>query len=72
MSVAGMVADDNGVDSLEELTPDSGLRVLIEKLVELTPAENAALVDVCERVWRSQSGLPLDELCAELGMPLTQ
>lgn len=71
MSVAGMVADDNGVDSLEELTPDSTLRLLIEKLVELSPAQNAALVDVCERIWRSQSGQPFDELCAELGMPLT-
>ena len=70
-SVAGMVADDNGVESLKELEPDSILRQLIEKLAHFSPTQNAALVDVCERVWRSQSGLPFDELCAELGMPLT-
>ncbi len=70
-SVAGMVADDNGVESMDELEPDSILRMLIKKLGQLSPTENAALVDICERVWRSQSELPLDELCAELGMPLT-
>jgi hypothetical protein len=67
-----MVADDNGVESLEELEPESILRKLIEKLAHFSPTQNAALVDVCERVWRSQGGLPLDELCAELGMPLTE
>lgn len=72
MSVAGMVADDQGVESLDELEPDSILRLLILKLAKLSPTENAALVDVCERIWRSQSGLPLDELCVEFGMPLTQ
>jgi hypothetical protein len=72
VSVAGMVADDNGVESLEELEPDSILRQLIEKLAHFSPTQNVALVDVCERIWRSQSGLPFDELCAELGMPLTQ
>lgn len=71
-SVAGMVADDNGVESLEELAPDAILRLLIEKLAQLSPTQNAALVDICEMVWRSRSGRPLDELCAELGMPLTE
>ncbi len=70
-SVAGMVADDNGVEGLEDLEPNSILRLLIQKLAQLSPTENAALVDVCERVWRSHSELPLDELCAELEMPLT-
>lgn len=72
MSVAGMVADDQGVESLDELGLDSILRLLILKLAKLTPTENAALVDVCERVWRSKGGLPLDEMCLEFGMPLTQ
>ena len=51
-SVATMVADDNGIDSLDELKEDAPLRTLLEKLVALTPLENAVLVDVCERVWR--------------------
>jgi hypothetical protein len=52
VSVASMVADDNGIDTLDELVEGSPLRVLLEKLLALTQLENAALVDVCERVWR--------------------
>jgi hypothetical protein len=51
-SVASMVANDRGIDSIDDLKKGSPLRLLLEKLVELTPVENAALVDVCERVWR--------------------
>ena len=51
-SVATMVADTFGVDALDDLDEDGHLRVLLEKLLSLTPLENAALVDVCERVWR--------------------
>jgi hypothetical protein len=51
-SVATMVADDQGLESLEDLKPGQPLRVLMEKLMELTPLENAVLVDACERVWR--------------------
>lgn len=52
MSVATMVADDQGVDSIDELAEDDPLRVLLNKLLALTPLENAAVVDACERVWR--------------------
>jgi len=51
-NLATIVADDQGVESLDDLEPGHPLRVLLEKLIALTPLENAALVDVCERIWR--------------------
>lgn len=51
-SVAAMVADDNGIEALDDLPEGSPMRQLLEKLLTLTPLENAALVDACERVWR--------------------
>lgn len=51
-SVAAMVAGDNGIDSIDELPEGSPMRKLLEKLIDLTPLQNAALVDACERVWR--------------------
>jgi hypothetical protein len=59
-SVAAMVADDNGIESLEELPEGGSMRSLIEKLIALTPLENAALVDACERVWRGYGNPLLD------------
>jgi hypothetical protein len=44
--------DDLGIDDIDEVQEGSPMRVLLEKLVTLTPVENAVLVDVCERVWR--------------------
>lgn len=51
-SLATFVADDNGVESVSELGAGSSLRILLEKLAPLSTTQNAALVDVCERVWR--------------------
>lgn len=51
-SVAQMVADNFGVDSLDELPEESHMRQLLEKLLKLTSLESAALVDACERIWR--------------------
>ncbi|WP_374662843.1 hypothetical protein [Inhella sp.] len=58
LSVARMVADDQGVRRLKELQEDDPLRILLEKLVKLSPAEDGALVDICERIWRGH-GNPL-------------
>jgi hypothetical protein len=52
MSVAQMVADDNVVRRLKALPEGDHMRQLLEKLLTLSPLENAALVDACERVWR--------------------
>jgi hypothetical protein len=52
MSIASMVANDLGLDSIDELPEGSPVRTLLEKLCALTISENAALVDACERVWR--------------------
>jgi hypothetical protein len=71
-SLAGMVADDNGIEHPNLLPKDSLLYGLLVKLSNLTPAQNLALVDVCEGVWRALSGGPLGEMCDKLGMPLAE
>ncbi len=67
MSVASMVADDFGVSKLESLAEGSGLRVLLEKLLKLTPIENVAIVDTCERFWRGHVNNLLEEEQEEEG-----
>ncbi|WP_431273663.1 hypothetical protein ACQ858_16010 [Variovorax ureilyticus] len=52
LSVATMVADDNGIESADDAASDDVLGPLLDKLVKLSPLENAALVDACEQVWR--------------------
>lgn len=52
MKVATMVADSHGVESLDHPDLDGALRILLYKLLQLSPLENAALVDACEQVWR--------------------
>ena len=69
-NVASMVADDNGIDSLQELSQDSSMRLLLENLIALTQLQNAALVDFCETFWRTRSNIPFDELCSVLGLEL--
>lgn len=69
-SVATMVADDNGVESLDELEAGSPLRTLLAKLTELSALENGALVDVCERVWRGTNDVPLSQFLAQAGLHL--
>ena len=51
-SLAGMVADAHGIEELEELDVGNPLRVFLERLLTLSPLENAVLVDACEQVWR--------------------
>lgn len=69
-SIAGMVADENGIDNPLLLATSSTMRVLLEKLMTLSLSENAALIDLCETVWRTKHCVRLEDLCAELGMPL--
>jgi hypothetical protein len=61
--MASTLACDLGVESLDDLKKENPLRVLLEKLQELTPLEDAALVDVCERVSRGHDNPLLD--CGE-------
>ena len=51
-SLADMVADAYGIEELEELDVGNPLRVFLERLLTLSPLENAILVDACEQVWR--------------------
>lgn len=69
MSVATMVADDNGIDSWDEVPEGSSLDGFLQKLVALSPVQNAALVDVCERVWRDRSDRSLAEKLDSAGLP---
>lgn len=50
MTLAGAVADDQGVDNCDADTP---VCVLIRKLSKLSSAQCLALVDACERFWRT-------------------
>ena len=61
-TVSGMVADDLGIEQLSDLSDDSDLKLLIEKLMHLSPIQNVALVDVCERYWRSAKGNSVEEI----------
>jgi len=51
-SLASIVADEYGIEELEELDAGNPLRVFLERLLTLSPLENAVLVDACEQVWR--------------------
>jgi len=44
------------------------LRELLKKLVALSPLQNAALVDFCEKFWRARNDLGFEEQCAALGL----
>lgn len=47
--LAGFVADDLGVESREEFTPE------LEELSALEPVQQLALFEVCERVWGAEA-----------------
>lgn len=66
MRVATMVADTYGVDCLDAPELDGALRILLYKLLQLSPVENAAVVDACEQVWRGCRN-PLLEDASEAG-----
>ncbi len=53
-SVASMVANDNGIESWDELKEGSAMEILLKKLANLTSLQNAILVDLCECIWRHQ------------------
>lgn len=71
-SVAEMVACDKGIGSLDELPEGSIMRDLLEKLGSLDPLQNAALVDFCERYWRTSPQDEFSEKCAKLGLTLVE
>jgi hypothetical protein len=71
-TVASMVADDNGIESLDELEEDSNMRILLDKLIQLTRIQNAALVDICEQVWRLKSINSIDDRFQSIGLILAE
>jgi len=68
MSLATIVADDLGVESLDELSEGSELHTLLKKLSALSAVQNVALVDVCERLWRDSTYRPWNERLESAGM----
>jgi len=70
MSVAEMVSDDNGMVNSGKQSQCSELQILWKKLRALTPLQDVALVDVCERVWRDKSHKPLSEKLTDAGIAL--
>ena len=72
-TLAGMLADDQGIECLSELDENNDLRMLIEKLEKLTVAQNMALADVCEQFWRNGiNGKSITDVFAELHLNLSQ
>lgn len=62
ITVAGMVADDLGIEQLSDLSDDSDVKPLLKKLMQLSPTQNAALIDMCERFWRSDKDRSLKDV----------
>ena len=52
-TLAGIVADDNGIESLGDDTP---MVRFVRKLSALTQSQCLSLVDCCERIWRDHGG----------------
>ena len=71
-SLAGHVADDMGVEEMDDLEDGSDLKVLLIKLIKLTPLQTAALVDLCERFWRGPMQGSLTEMFEKMGLELTE
>ena len=69
-SIAGMVADDNGIEEFSDLKDDSEIKSLLEKLIMLTPIQNAALADCCERIWRLKSINSIRDSFENMGLSL--
>lgn len=71
-SFANFVADEFGIESLDELEDGSTLKVLMLKLLELNAAQGLAMLDLCERYWRNPQSGSLSEVCEALGMKLAE
>lgn len=71
-SVASMVADDYGIEKLSDIDCCSELKLLLEKLVNLTPLQNATLIDVCERFWRLKSSNSISQTFKSMGLVLAE
>ena len=69
MTLAGAVADDQGVEDCDADTP---ICELIRKLSKLSPAQCLALVDACERFWRTpgSDGDSVRTVAARCGLEL--
>jgi hypothetical protein len=72
ISLAGAIADNRGVEDLDELEEGCELKVLLIKLNSLTSPQTLALTDLCERFWRTPSGAPLWDTFESMGLELTQ
>ena len=67
VSLAGPVADEYGIETLEDESP---MTSLVRKLTQLTSSQSLALVDLCERIWRNPVNRPIRDIAAELGLQL--
>lgn len=67
------VADNHGVSELSQVDVNSMVIQLVNKLQKLSPLQDAALVDFCERYWREdrKGDFTFEELCSELGFELS-
>lgn len=71
-TLANFVAGHNGVSSVSELGAGSSLGILLKKLAPLSTAQNAALVDVCERYWRDSGEATLVQQLEAMGLRIAR
>jgi hypothetical protein len=69
-SLAGLVADDRGIEDLDDLTDGCELKLLLQKLISLTTLQTVALTDLCERFWRNPSQGSVTEMFESMGLEL--
>ena len=70
-SLASDVADDFGIDSLDEVPDDTPMKSLLLKLIKLNNVQTLALTDFCERFWRNPGDKEtISEDCESLGLKL--
>ena len=71
VSVASAIADDLGIEDLSDISDGTDLKKLLQKLTNLSPIQNVALVDLSERYWRHASDQSLKEFFGSTGFILS-
>lgn len=66
-SLVNAMADTYGIESLDDESP---MTPLVKKLLKLSPAQDLALLDLCEQIWRGKFDRPIADVAAQLGLEL--
>ncbi len=61
LNMATSVADDLGIENLDELPEDSPTRILMDKLLSLTFFQDIALLELTENFWRCRGSRSISD-----------